>query len=353
MRREYFMVGIIGYGVYIPRYRIKTEEIARVWGESGENLAQGLGVFEKSVPGPDEDVATISVEAARNAVKYARIDPKDIGAVYVGSESHPYAVKPTGTIVAEAIECTYEMTCADFEFACKAGTAAIQTCMGLVDSDMIKIGLAIGSDTAQGRPGDALEYSAAAGGVAILVGKKKPVATIETTVSFTTDTPDFWRREGEDFPSHGARFTGEPAYFRHVGECAKLLLKKTGTTVNDWDYFVFHMPNGKFPIAMGRQLGVPPEKLEDSLVVQQIGNTYSGSAMMGLAKLLDIAEPGSKIFMVSYGSGAGSDAFAIKVEEEILKHRGEVPTVDDYVHRKTYVEYATYAKYRRKIKALG
>ena len=346
-------VGIVGYGVYIPRYRIKTEEIAKVWGEDGATLARGLGVFEKSVPGPDEDVATISVEAARNAVKLANIDPREIGAIYVGSESHPYAVKPTGTIVAEAIEASSNITAADFEFACKAGTAAVQTCMGLVESDMIKYGLAIGSDTAQGRPGDALEYSAAAGGVAFIIGKKKPVATIETTTSFTTDTPDFWRREGEDFPSHGARFTGEPAYFRHVGEGAKLLFEKTKTTVDDYDYFVFHMPNGKFPVAMGRQLGVPKEKFEDSLVVRKIGNTYSGSSMMGLARVLDIAKPGSRIFMVSYGSGAGSDAFSLVVEDEIENRRGQVPTVEDYIERKTYVDYATYAKYRRKIKALG
>ncbi len=347
------MVGITGYGVYIPRYRIRTADIAAVWGEDGESLAKGLNVFEKSVPGPDEDVATISVEAARNAIKRASIDPTDIGAIYVGSESHPYAVKPTGTIVAEAIGCSYDMTCADYEFACKAGTAAIQTCMGLVKSDMIKVGLAIGSDTAQGRPGDALEYSAAAGGAAFLIGKKNVIATLNATSSFTTDTPDFWRREGEDFPSHGARFTGEPAYFRHVGEGAKALFRKTKTDVDDYDYFVFHMPNGKFPVAMGRQLGVPKEKLEDSLVVKQIGNTYSGSAMMGLARVLDIAKPGSRIFMVSYGSGAGSDAFSITVEDAIERRRGEVPTVDDYIGRKTYVDYSTYAKYRRKIKALS
>ncbi len=347
------MVGIIGYGVYIPRYRIKAEEIANVWGEDGPAIAQGIGVFEKSVPGPDEDVATISTEAARNAIKYAGVDPLDIGAVYVGSESHPYAVKPTGTIVAEAVGCSPDMTCADLEFACKAGTAAIQICMGLVSSKMIKIGLAIGSDTAQGRPGDALEYSAAAGGAAFVIGTDNPVATIERTSSFTTDTPDFWRREGEDYPSHGARFTGEPAYFRHVEEGAKALLSKTNTTIDDYDYFVFHMPNGKFPQAVGKALGVPKEKLEDSLVVRRIGNTYSGSSMIGLARVLDIAKPGARIFMVSYGSGAGSDAFSIRVEDEILQHRGKVPTVDDYIERKTYVGYAVYAKYRRKIKAIA
>jgi len=94
------------------------------------------------------------------------------------------------------------------------------------------------------------------------------------------------------------------------------------------------------------------EKLEESLVVRQIGNTYSGSAMIGLARILDIAEPGDRIFMVSYGSGAGSDAFDIRVEDAITERRGEVPTVDDYITRKTYVNYAIYAKYRRKIKSL-
>ena len=46
------MVGIITYGVYIPRYRIKVEEIARVWGANASDITGGLGVFEKSVPGP-------------------------------------------------------------------------------------------------------------------------------------------------------------------------------------------------------------------------------------------------------------------------------------------------------------
>ncbi|MBS3795477.1 MAG: hydroxymethylglutaryl-CoA synthase [Candidatus Thorarchaeota archaeon] len=346
------MVGIVGYGVYIPRYRIKTEDIAEVWGEDGERMASRLGVYEKSLPGPDEDVVTISVEAARNALKQGQVDPTDIGAIYVGSESHPYAVKPTATIVAEAVGCSTNMTAADYEFACKAGTAAIQTCMGLVKSNMIKVGMAIGSDTAQGRPGDALEYSAAAGGAAYLIGEKDVLATIEDTTSFTTDTPDFWRREGEDYPSHGARFTGKPAYYRHVMEGANLLWEKTDTTVEDYDHFIFHMPNGKFPVSVARKLGVPMEKLEESLVVRQIGNTYSGSAMIGLARILDIAEPNDRIFMVSYGSGAGSDAFAIRVEDAITERRGEVPTVDDYITRKTYVNYAIYAKFRRKIKSL-
>ncbi|RLI78824.1 hydroxymethylglutaryl-CoA synthase, partial [Archaeoglobales archaeon] len=249
------MIGIVSYGTYIPRFRIKVEEIARIWGEDAETIKNGLGILEKSVPDIDEDTATIAVEASREAVERAGIDPQEIGAVFVGSESHPYAVKPTSTIVGEALDIGNEFFTADLEFACKAGTAAIQICYAMVKSGMIKYGLAIGADTSQARPGDALEYAAAAGGAAFIVGKD-PIAEIEATYSFTSDTPDFWRRDLQPYPSHGGRFTGVPAYFRHVISAAKGLMDKYGYTPNDFDFAVFHQPNAKFPLRAAKMLGI-------------------------------------------------------------------------------------------------
>lgn len=200
------MAGIVGYGINIPVYRIKTSEIAKVWGEEPERIEKGLGIIEKAVGGIDEDTSTISTMAAINALKMAAISPQRIGALYVGSESHPYAVKPTATIVAEAIGAVPNLTAADLEFACKAGTAGLQIVLSMVDSKMIDYGMTVGADTAQGRPGDALEYSAASGGAAFIVGpEKESLAVVESTFSFTTDTPDFWRRQGADYPSHGGQ----------------------------------------------------------------------------------------------------------------------------------------------------
>ena len=141
-------VGIIGYGAYVPRYRIRAEEIARVWGGAED----GLPIEEKSVPGLDEDTVTMSIEAARNALGRAGIEPQQLRAIWVGSESHPYAVKPTSTIVAEAIGAVPNTQGADFEFACKAGTEAMVAAMGMVGSGMGHYALAIGMDTAQGKP---------------------------------------------------------------------------------------------------------------------------------------------------------------------------------------------------------
>ncbi|RLF57342.1 MAG: hydroxymethylglutaryl-CoA synthase, partial [Thermoplasmata archaeon] len=271
-------IGIVSYGAYIPINRIKIEDIASTWGKNAEDIKRGLNVFEKTVPSPDEDVATISVTASRYALLRVDINPKDIGAIFIGSESHPYAVKPTSTIVGEAIGATPDLLAADYEFACKAGTAAIQNCLALVKSGMIKYGLAIGADTAQSAPGDALEYTASAGGAAFIIGKDKVIATINYTCSFATDTPDFWRREARKYPRHGGRFTGAPAYFRHIMGAAEMLMKKMNTKPEDYDYVVFHQPNGKFPVNVGKRLGFKMEQMEQGLLTPYIGNTYSGSS---------------------------------------------------------------------------
>ncbi|MBP2133774.1 hydroxymethylglutaryl-CoA synthase [Methanomicrobium sp. W14] len=345
------MVGILTYGAYIPKFRIKTEEIARVWGANGAEIAKGLGVTEKSVPDLDEDTLTIAVNAARYALDRREIDPEDIGAIYVGSESHPYAVKPTSVTVGEAIGATPLMTAADYEFACKAGTAGIQTCMGLVKSGMIKYGIAIGSDIAQGAPGDALEYTAAAGGAAFVIGEEDVIAEINDTCSYSSDTPDFWRREGQTYPRHGGRFSGEPAYFKHVQSAAKLMMEKMGTKPSDYDYAIFHQPNAKFPRSAAKMLGFTSEQIKPGLVVPRLGNTYSGAVPVGLSATLDIAKSGDRIFVTSYGSGSGSDSFDITVTDAIESEidRKAAPSVEELLDEKVYLDYAVYAKHKGKI----
>jgi len=344
------MVGIVGYGAFIPRHRIKVEEIAKVWGADAPSYKKGLMLWQKSVPTPDVDTITLSVEASKNALKRAQIDPKDIGAVYVGSESHPYAVKPSGTTVAEAIGATPDCHCADFEFACKAGSEAMFVCLALVKSGYTKYALAVGADTSQGAPGDALEYSASAGAAAYIMGKKDVIAEAVETYSFMTDTPDFWRREHEFYPQHGGRFTGEPAYFRTIMGAANGIMKRAKMKAQDFKYVIFHQPNGKFPMKVGQMLGFKKEQIEPGWLTPRLGNTYSGSSPLGLTSTLDIAKPGDMILMVSYGSGAGSDGFVWRVTERINEVRdAAVRTTKLLDENQFYVDYGTYAKYRHKI----
>lgn len=338
-------VGIVGYGSYIPIYRLPSSEIARVWQGSGSGP-----IREKAVAGLDEDTVTIAIEASRNALARASIDPAELRAVWVGSESPPYAVKPAATLVAEAIGATPHLLAADFEFACKAGTEALQSSLGLVGSGMGKYALAIGADTAQGRPSDALEYTAASGGSAFIIGPADhALATCLGSYSYTTDTPDFWRRAHQHYPQHGGRFTGEPAYFYHIQAAASTLLSALNISPEDLTYAVFHQPNTKFPLRVGQRLGFQRDQLEPGILSGVIGNTYAGAALTGFSAILDIAQPGDRILLTSFGSGAGSDTFLWEVTDKITDRRSLAPSVKAYIQRRKEIDYALYARYRGKL----
>lgn len=329
---------IVGFGMYVPKYRIKTSEMARHWEQDPSSLASSLGVLEKSVPGKDEDSFTLAFEAARMAIDVARLTPTQISAIFVGSESHPYAVKPTSGMLASALGLDPFCHSADLEFACKAGTAGLQIVDSFVRSGQIQYGLAIGTDTAQGKPGDALEYTAAAGAAAVILGSetaKNALCRIDAKLSFTTDTPDFWRAKDEAYPRHAGRFTGEPGYFHHVREALQGLLETTKKQMKEIDHIVLHMPNAKFPMKIAKEFGIRSGQMEAGFVVATIGNTYSACSLLGLAHVLEQAKKGETIALVSYGSGSGCDAFLLTM----LKNGKALPTDERELTYLTYAEY--------------
>lgn len=347
------MIGIVSYGAYVPQYRLKLDDIASAWKKDPMEIIPSLGVKEKAVPALDEDAVTLALEAAMKSLTAFPARPTDIGVLFVGSESHPYAVNPTSTIVGELLGIGHQYLAADMEFACKAGTAGMQAIAGLVGAGHTQYGLAIGADTAQSKPHDALEYTSASAAAAYILGSEQVVARLVADTSYSSDTPDFWRRDGIRYPSHAGRFTGEPAYFTHVMGAATRILEMTKMKPSDFDWCVFHMPNGKFPRSVAARLGFSPAQLAPSLTVDKIGNPYSASAMLGLAAVLDIAKPGQKIFMVSYGSGAGSDAFVFETTSALTKHQAlnkqKGNLVSQQIEHTTPISYVQYLKQTHKL----
>lgn len=337
-------VAIAGYGVYIPRYRLPSEEVARVW-RGGEEAP----LMRKAVAALDEDATTMAVEAARRALKMAEV--RELGAVFVGTETKPYAVKPTSTVVAQALG-QHEVLASDLEFACKAGTEALQLILALIGSGMIRSGLAVGVDTAQGRPGDDLEFTAASAAAAYVLSSRDrgSIAVIEGASSYVSDTTDFWRRAGQQYPRHLSRFTGEPAYFHHIQSAARKLFDEFGYKPSDFKYAVFHQPNPRFPVEVALRLGFSLEQIKPSLFSSYVGNPYAANSLLGLALVLDEASPNDLILVCSFGSGAGSDALSVRVLDGVEdKRRKAENRVRDMLRDAVDIDYAAYAKLRGKI----
>jgi hydroxymethylglutaryl-CoA synthase len=348
--KKFSNVGIVGFAAYMPYWRIRLGEIAQNWGRKKEQLAS-LGMERKAIASLDEDCLTMAVEASQMAIKRAGISPKKIGAVFVGSESHPYAVKPTGTILADILDVGHDYFCADLQFACKAATTGVQIISSMIESGLIDYGLVVGSDKAQAEPGDALEYTAAAGAAALILGKReKAGAEIISTFSFNSDTPDFWRRQASEFPVHTGRFTGEPGYFYHLESCLQSFLKRIKKSPKDFDQVIFHMPNAKFPQGVSKKLGFERRQLAFGFLAPQIGNPYSASSLLGLIAVLEKIKPNKNILLASYGSGAGSDAFWLRTRklptnrQEKLKKQKNTEAINDFLHNFKEVDYITYLK---------
>ncbi|MEM0453649.1 MAG: hydroxymethylglutaryl-CoA synthase [Sulfolobales archaeon] len=340
-------VGIIGWGTYIPRYRIRSLDIARLWGFD-QSLLKSLNIEEKAVASVDEDSVTMGWYAARSALLRAEVDVGKLGAIFVGTESKPYAVKPSATIIGDALGLPNKKLASDMEFACRAAGEGIRISIGLVVSGMIKYSLVIGSDTAQANPGDVLELTAASGAAAYVIGpKSESVAYFEGSYTFTSDTPDFWRRDGSPYPMHGEVFTDEPAYFNHIVNSVRGLMSELGLRPDDFDYAVFHQPNGRFPLRVGSELGFPRDKILPGLLNPWIGNTYNASALLGLAKVLEESKPGQRILLATFGSGAGSDAFSLLTTDKLLLKVDKALKVSDMLNNKIYVGYDTYSKFRK------
>ena len=339
--KEYDVPGIVGYGVYTSRFRIKE------------------GGIERSVPFIDEDAITAAVEAGKLALIHSGVDSSLVGKVYVGSESNPYAVKPIASKVAQVLKLGEEdedvqgVDAVDTEFACKAATSMFKDAASLVNYPKISIpyAMVIGADNSQAAPRDSpggeLDFFVGYGGCAYIFGKTDVIAELEGWYSCTSDTPDFWRRDGEPYPMHGGRFTGDPAYFKHIRKAAKKLMEKLGLKPTDINYFVAHQPNVQFPTRIARELGLKEEQYLPSLQVAKFGNTYSGSSPVGLAAVLDIAKPEERILIVSYGSGAGSDAYSFITTSQILEKRQRQKMTVKYQAENPFLEYVDYNTYRK------
>jgi hydroxymethylglutaryl-CoA synthase len=339
--KEYPLPGIVGYGVYTSRFRIKE------------------GGIERAVPFTDEDSVTAAVEAGKIALIHSGIDSAHVGKVYVGSESNPYAVKPIASKVAQVLKLGEEdgdvqgVDAVDTEFACKAATSMFKDAAALVNypDSGVKNAMVIGADNSQaaprGCPGGELDLFVGYGGAAFIFGKHDVIAEIEGWYSVTSDTPDFWRRDGEPFPMHGGRFTGDPAYFKHVKKSVSKLMGKLSIKPEDVDYFVPHQPNPAFPVKVAKDLGFKDEQYTCSLQVNKFGNTYSGCSPVGLAAVLDIAKPEQRILVASYGSGAGSDAYLLRTTSQLLDKRRRQKVNVKYLTENPFVQFVDYQTYRR------
>ena len=336
------MAGIIGYGVYIPKFRLKQEDAARAWG--------GWSAGEKSVCGVDEDIVTMAAEASQKAIAHAGVDPSEIGAIYLGTCSSPYIEQYVAPILAETLELGPDATMVDYCGSLNAGLMALQACLDALAAKRIKCGIVIATENRATTSGSAGEAGFGCGAAAFVIGTGGTIADIEGTYNYTTLFIDRWRATTDNFVSDhfDIQFDRVYGFERHIIAATKGLLKKLDRKVEDFTQVILQQPDARLPGLAAKSLGVKGERMALGTIVTALGDLGSASTFVGLAGVLDKAKPGDKILVVSYGSGSSS-AVSLAVGAGIEKGK-RVATLEKYLKRKQYIDYVTYLKLAGTIK---
>ncbi len=356
---------------YKMAFRVLKQTVSRFRGKALSSVRwvynQRLMLREKVVPGPNEDALTAGIQSLNYAIRRAGIEPHQIDALFVVSESYPYAVKSSTAIAGKAglTDLKYGVR---GEFACKPFGEFLDIAAALIDSGRCRYVAVTATDASQGAPGDDLEFSASFYSTSIILGKENGIAEIKGRTSINYDFSDFIRKEGEEFPEHEGQGTSL-AFRGMILSTLKMHLARypdISPACLPGKTWVIHSPNGSFPnealLDIGNHFGIPlAEKKFDedgkmlgiepvvnvSNLAPEIANGYSATVPTALCNAMETAKKGDEIMTVLYGSGAGSDVISIKLKANgIQVANNGVPTVRQQIDYKQKISVEDYFKFR-------
>ncbi|UGY94134.1 hydroxymethylglutaryl-CoA synthase [Streptomyces gobiensis] len=303
--------GISGIGVALPTGRLAVEEIHQVWGNQPLEVVHRQGLTHRSVCDPDGDAVTLAAEAARLALDSADCAPP--GAVFFGSQTGPYLTKASAALLVDMAGLPPSTFATDVQFSGKSGTAALLCALAWVRAGLAPSALAVGADTLGPHiaPGDPQEYTAGSGAAAVVITREAALATVDATASATSDTNDGFRADGE----RHIRTGGTVMTATGIGLMAHCTSAWEGldSTPEQLRFLIGPQPDAVTPARLAQRLGLPKERATACVVAQGIGDVGAAAPLIGLARALELADPGDRLAVVSYGCGAGSDALLLTV----------------------------------------
>jgi hydroxymethylglutaryl-CoA synthase len=331
--KEGMMSGIVGYGVYVPKYRIKQQDIGIPWG--------GFGMGEKAVCGWDEDIISMAAEALDNAMKHSGVKASDVGALYMGTASSHMVETHLSPILAELHGLSPHATVLDLPGTVNAVGNALSQCMMAIEAKRIECGIVVGTENRMVGPGSDAEVNFGAAAVAMVIGTKGTIADVEGVASYRTLFLDRWRNAKDPWVSNlfDQRFFRDDGYAKHIQEATNALLAKIGKKTSDYKLAIFPQVDPRVPTGAGKVLGIKNLFPDLTGVIGDVGGV---SPFLCMAGALEQTKPGERLLVASYGSGMAT-AFSIVATDNIGKKKSP-KTLEKYIARKAYVDYPAYLR---------
>jgi len=255
-------VGIDDIAIYIPRLFVDARDFAKARGMDPEKLQRGLGISKMAMVDTNQDPACMAANACLRLMERTKLSPKDVGRLYVATESSLDESKAMNSLVIGMLEQIYGDDsfghCGGIEckFACVSGSYALYD-----NSNWIRAGEAGGksaivvvSDIAKYDLGSSGEYTQGAGAVAMLVNDNPRILQFDPKVTSTSikNEYDFYRPFGKETPIVNGQYSNllymiqvkkALMTFKEKVLSTGLMKLKEGETILDYiDFLNMHLP---------------------------------------------------------------------------------------------------------------
>jgi hydroxymethylglutaryl-CoA synthase len=330
-------IGISGYGVYIPKFRIKREEYTKAWG-----LFSAAGVNEKSVMGFDEDVLTFAVKVSKRALESVPVTPEKISRFALASTSAPYVEKLLSGTVLVSVGIPNTSFSSDHTTSTRAGTEALIAGFEHVRANPGGNALVAAADAPKASMWDSIEHQLGAGSAGFVLSNDNLIAELEGHTSYASEYfgERFKPRDDSLLHDINVKKFAEGSLITNTTKAGNALLKKLNRKPEEYQHVVIQQPDARVPATVSARMNFTDPQLAAGLISKVLGDLGAASVPVALAAALDAAKVGDKIMVISYGSGAGSDALSFKV----VGDRKAVPRFQAEVDRKEYIDYVKYLK---------
>jgi 3-oxoacyl-[acyl-carrier-protein] synthase III len=297
---------ILGFGHHQPAKVLTNDELSTMVDTNDEWIRTRTGIETRHIAGPDDTVTSMAIEAGRNALADAGVDPSEIGLVIVASTTHQDRAPYTAGRVAAALGLSAQAAPIDINTAC----SGFEYALGLADQS-VRMGsadtaLVIGSEVLSSIA-DWTDRS-----TCVLVGDGAGAAVVGVS-----DTPEIGPVSWGSVPHllDAVRVEGDPGHFNQEGRSiyrwaiteaeghARAVVEAAGLTLDDIEVFAFHQANLRIIEPLVTALGG-----ESKFVVRDVvesGNTSAASVPLGLSKAWSRGSLPEGVPALLFGFGGG------------------------------------------------
>ena len=295
------MIGVTGYGAYIPRLRMQRRAIVDANAWYAPNLA-GKAKGAKALANWDEDSITMAVAAARDCLGPAE-DRSAVQSVFFASTTLPFAERLNTAVICEALTLPETTQALEVASSQRAGLSALTLALSRVRGEGGSV-LVLAADARQMRPASTQELDYGDGAAAVLVGTEGVLAEHLSSATLTIDFVDRFRASGEEIDyAWEERWVRDEGYGKLIPRAVAAALAKAGVAAADVAHFVMPSTFRGVDVQVAKACGVGADAVADAML-DRIGDTGIGHPLLVLAHVLEQARPGAFIVLAQFGSGA-------------------------------------------------